>query len=124
MAKCLVKSTSESDRTDLMRWLYSAMSLHPDLASLSVVPEKTRSEINAKTGKLFMRLLLEDCKSETALAVKNEGTQTIAYAFQILGQVAARGLFGDPHVANAMQELAKSMDESKLKELTATTGTK
>jgi hypothetical protein len=37
MAKCLVKSTSEGDKAELMRWMFSSMSLHPDLASMSKI---------------------------------------------------------------------------------------
>jgi hypothetical protein len=119
MAKCLVKSTSDADRTDLVRWMFSSMSLHPDLASMSTISAQARNEIDAKVGKLYARLLFESCKSETAQAVQNEGPQTIQYAFQILGQVAARGLFTDPHVTGAMQALEKNIDQAKLKELMA-----
>jgi hypothetical protein len=124
MAKCLVKSTSDADRADLVRWIYSAMSLHPDLASMSKISAQARDEIDVKVGKLYERLLFESCKSETVQAVQNEGPQTIEYAFQILGQVAARGLFADSHVTGAMQALAKNMDQSKLKELMALAGKK
>jgi len=124
MAKCLVRSTSEADRTELMRWMFAAMSQHPGIASLSSVSDKMRNELNVKTGQLFTRLLATDCKSETTLALKNEGPQTIGSAFEVLGQVAARGLFADPHVVDAMQAVAKAIDESKLKELTASTAAK
>lgn len=119
MAKCLVKATSEADRADLMRWMFSSMSLHPDLASMSKVSAQTRDEVNAKAAKLYSRLLFESCKAETQEAVRNEGPQTIQYAFQILGQVAARGLFTEPHVTDAMQALEKGIDQDKLKELVA-----
>jgi hypothetical protein len=124
MAKCLVKSTSDVDRTDLVRWMYSSMSLHPDLASMSKISAEVRKEIDVKVGKLYTRLLFESCKSETTQAVQNEGPETVQYAFQILGQVAARGLFTDPHVTQAMQALEKNIDQSKLKELVASSGKK
>jgi hypothetical protein len=124
MAKCLVKSTSETDRRDLIRWMYSSMSLHPDLVSMSKVSTDERKDIDIKAAKLYSRLLFESCKSETTQAVENEGPQTVQYAFQILGQVAARGLFTDPHVTEAMQTLEKNIDQTKLKELVALGGKK
>jgi hypothetical protein len=71
-------------------------------------------------GALFQRLLLESCRTETQQAVQNEGPQTIQYAFQILGQVATRGLFTDPHVLEGMKNLTKDVDEAKLKALLTT----
>jgi hypothetical protein len=124
MAKCLVKSTSDADRADLVRWIYSAMSLHPDLASMANISDKERDELNAKAGKLFSRLLFESCRTEFVQALKNEGPTTIRYAFQILGQVATRGMMTDTHVTQSMAGLGKSIDEAKLKELVEEAGRK
>jgi hypothetical protein len=117
MAKCLVKSTSPEDRSLLIRWMFSAMALHPDVASMAAVTKQQRDDIVKNTGALFQRLMLDSCKAETKDAIQNEGPQTIQYAFQILGQVAARGLFTDPHVAATMADLGKSVDQEKFKSL-------
>jgi hypothetical protein len=117
MAKCLVKSASAEDRTLLVKWMFSAMSLHPDLASMSSISTQQRDVLAESAGGLFQRLLLESCRPETQAAVQNEGLQTIQYAFQILGQVAVRGLMTDPHVLEGMKSLGKGLDEEKLKAL-------
>ena len=122
MAKCLVKSTSESDRADLVRWIFAAMTMHPDLASMAKVSAQQREEVTSKATKLFGRLLFESCKSETVEAVRNEGPQTIQYAFEILGQVATRGLMTEPHVGQELQALGKGIDQEKLKQLVALAG--
>ncbi len=116
MAKCLVKSASAEDRTQLVRWMFSAMTLHPDLASMSAVTAKQRDELNQSTAAQFMRLLTESCKAESQQAYQNEGPQTIQYAFSILGGVASRGLFSDPHVAAGMQSMAKGFDEKRIRD--------
>lgn len=118
MAKCLVNSTSPADRTLLVQWIFSVIALHPDLSAMSSVTDKQRVEINKNTGALFQRLLLESCRSQTQQALKNEGQQTIEYAFQVLGQVASRGLFSDPKVLESTKELAKYVDAQKFKVLT------
>ena len=64
-------------------------------------------------------MLLESCRSQTQQALQNEGPQTVQYAFQVLGQVATRGLFTDPHVMGGLKDLTKYVDEDKLKNLTA-----
>ena len=117
MAKCLVKSASPEDRTLLVKWIFSAISLHPDLASMSAISTQQRDALTKSAGALFQRLLLESCQSETQQAVQNEGPQTIQYAFQILGQVATRGLMTDPHVLEGMKSLGKGLDEERLKTL-------
>lgn len=117
MAKCLVKSASPEDRTLLVKWIFSAMSLHPDLASMSSITLQQRDALTKGAGALFQRLLLESCHSETQAAIQNEGPQTIQYAFQILGQVATRGLLTDPHVLEGMKSLDKGLDQEKIKAL-------
>jgi hypothetical protein len=119
MAKCLVASTSPDDRTVLVKWIFSVITLHPDLTAMSSVSAKQRDDLSKKAGELFQRLLLQSCRSQTQQALQNEGPQTIQYAFQVLGQVATRGLFTDPHVMDATKDLAKYVDEEKLKSLTA-----
>jgi hypothetical protein len=118
MARCLVNSASTEDRTVLVKWIFSVITLHPDLTGLSSISPAQRDEISKKAGALFQRLLLETCRSQTQKALQNEGPQTIEYAFNILGQVASRGLFTDPHVVGGLKDLAKYMDEEKLKSLT------
>ena len=117
MAKCLVNSTSTADRTVLVKWIFSVIALHPDLSAMSSISAKQRDDLSRSAGALFQRLLVESCRSETQKALQNEGKQTIQYAFQILGQVATTGLFNDPHVAEGTKDLAKYLDEDKLKTL-------
>ncbi len=117
MAKCLVIATSRQDRTALVKWIFAAVALHPDVAPLATISTQQREAINKAAGALFQHLLTESCKAETQAAIRNEGALTIQYAFQILGQEASRGLFTDPRVAESARDLAKYMDSDKLKAL-------
>lgn len=113
MAKCLVNSTSDADRADLVRWIFSAMAQHPDLASMAAIPPKDRDVLNTKAANLFSRLMFDSCKSQVEQAVHNEGPQTIEYAFQILGEVAMRGIMADPHVTQAVQAITSASVASR-----------
>jgi hypothetical protein len=124
MAKCLVKATSTEDRGIFMRWLFAAMSLHPEVASMAAVSPQQRDDLNKRTGALIQRLLTESCRSETLQAVRYEGPATIQYAFQVFGQAAAGDLFSDPRVAAGMKDLAKYVDQEKLKQLATAGGAK
>lgn len=119
MAKCLVNSTSDADRTDLVRWMYAAMSLNPALSSMANISPVDRDKLTRRAAALFSRLMFESCRPQVVSAVRNEGPGTITYAFQVLGEVAGRGIMMDPHITQAMQALGNSIDKQKLKELLA-----
>ncbi len=117
MAKCLVKSTSEADKNSLVKWMFAAAALHPAVKSIASVSDAQRGELNKSTAKLFERLITESCRAEAQEAVKYEGPSTIDAGFQVLGQVAARGLFADPSVARNMAELGNHMDKQKIQRI-------
>jgi hypothetical protein len=119
MARCMVNSTSPEDRTVFVKWIFSMITLHPDLQAMSTVTVKQREDISKKAAALLDRLLLDSCRSQAQAALQNEGPETIQYAFQVLGQVASRGLLTEPHVLGGAKELAKYVDEDKLKALVA-----
>jgi len=114
LSKCLVRSTGEEDKRALVKWIFSAVALHPDVADIAKVTPTQRDDMTRNTAKLFERLLTESCRTEVRQAVQYEGPQTIGASFQVLGQVAARELFANPAVAAHMAELAKHIDKQKL----------
>ena len=119
LAKCLVRSTTEQDKNDLMKWMFAAFASHPEVKSMASISETQREELNEKTANLMMRLLTESCRSETEQALKYEGQATIEASFQVLGSVAARGLMSHPDVINYMAGLDKYIDAEKLKSVGA-----
>ena len=114
LAKCLVKSTTDADKTYLVKWLFAAAALHPDVKSIASVSDAQRDELNKNAAKLFERLLTESCRSEAQEAVKYEGPSTLESSFNVLGQVAARGRFSHPTVARGTGELTNYVDKQKL----------
>jgi hypothetical protein len=117
LAKCVVRSSSDSDQQAFVVWIFIAMSQHPAIKSYSNVTDAQRDAANRQTGKLMERLLTVDCRKETVAALKYEGASGLEAAFNVLGQVAARGLFSDPKVAEGMAGLASSVDDAKIAEL-------
>ena len=49
--------------------------------------------------------------------MRNEGPGTLQTSFEILGQVAGRGLFTDPAVARSMASFEDYLDKPKLEAL-------
>jgi hypothetical protein len=114
LAKCLVASTSNSDRSLLVRWIFSTAALHPDVSSIAAVTPAQREGTNRATGQLIDRLLTVACSKQTRDALKLEGPQALQSSFQVLGQVAMRSLMENPAVAQGFQGMGKYMDEKKI----------
>ncbi len=117
LGKCLVSSTSDADKALLVKWIFSAIALQKDIAPYTRMPAEVRTDINKQTAGLYMRLLTETCRSQTATAFKYEGQAAIASAFQLLGQVASQGIFSDPSVEAGMGELTQYFDADKLSQV-------
>jgi hypothetical protein len=117
MARCLVRSTSPADRNALVRWLFAAGAMHPEVMAIVSVSDAQRDELNRGMARLLERLLAESCRAETHDAAKYEGSGSFEAAFQVLGQVAGRELFSHPAVAGSMTEVTKYLDKHKLEGL-------
>jgi hypothetical protein len=98
LTKCLVQSSNSADHTVLVRWMFSALSLHPAVQPMSSVTSQQRDEANKQVEALFSRLLTHDCQTQAVNALKYEGTSAVGVSFRVLGQVAARDLMSDPNV--------------------------
>lgn len=114
LGKCLVKSTSRDDQTQLIVWLYTAMGTHPDIRTYSKVDDAQRGSATRRAADLYIRLITVDCRPETVAALKNEGNSSLESAFSLLGQVAMQGLMREPNVAHALSLLAGDFDKSKI----------
>jgi hypothetical protein len=117
LSKCLVEATTLEDRITLVRWIFTAVSAHPAVASMTSASPADVEKSNAKAGALFMRLLTETCLDVSKKAIKYEGPLAIQLSFQVLGQVATTEMFSHPDVAKVMAGLDKHVDAKKLEAL-------
>lgn len=112
MASCLVRSTTEADRTSLVRWMFSLAALHPAVESLAVVSASDRAEVNRSAARLVERLLVESCPAQAKDAFRHEGPAVIGGLFRALGQVASQGLFSDPAIGEGSAAIGRELDRS------------
>jgi hypothetical protein len=117
MAKCLVGKTTEADKTTLVQWIFSAMSASPDVKPMAATTPEQHAAHNRGGAALFQRLILVDCRAETVAALEYEGPASLESSFQMLGQVAMRGLMTDPAVEREMRGFATYFDQEKLRAL-------
>ncbi|HEX7758668.1 MAG TPA: hypothetical protein VF459_04150 [Caulobacteraceae bacterium] len=113
LSKCLVASSSDEDQIAFIRWIFSVMAANPKVAGYANIKPEQRTAFNKDAATLFQRLMLKDCRTETAQAIKYEGGSAIEAAFGTLGQAAMRGLMNDPKVTLELNELQKSTDEAQ-----------
>jgi len=117
MSRCLVDSTSKQDKTQLVRWMFAAISLNPDVKPLVKMTDKDRDRYNKIFADLIMRLLSDSCKTETQAAIQHEGRVAIPSSFRVLGAVAAKGLMSNGSVQTYMSGIQKYIDVEKLKKV-------
>ena len=116
LAKCLVESTTATDKNALVKWMFAMAALHPAVKSIASITEAERTQSSRSTAQLFERLLTESCRTQTRQAVKYEGAAALQTGFEMLGQVAARELFADPNVARGLADLENHIDSQKMKQ--------
>lgn len=114
LAQCLVKSTSQKDRAQLVRWIFLVLARHPALKSVAANDAKALDRADKATAGLMTRLVTESCRSETRKVIEFEGSESLKRSFGALGRVAVKDLFTDPQVRRAMSGFAKYLDKKKL----------
>ncbi len=117
LSRCLVESSTSEDKLTLVKWMFTAMALHPAVKSMAPVTENQRDIANKNVADLLSKLLTETCVVQSRKAIKYEGTFAIQSSFQILGQVAAQELFSNPNVAAGMGGLERHIDSKRIQEV-------
>lgn len=114
LTKCLVEKTSSADKTVLVQWIFAMVAVHPQVASVATVTPERRQQASRDAAVMLQKVLTETCLNETRSAAQYEGRNVFEPAFNQLGQVAARELFGDPAVTKAMGEFGQYVDMSAI----------
>lgn len=119
LSTCFADSTSGKDRKELAKWLFVAISVHPEMHDLSVVTPAIREQADRGVASLVTRLLTVDCLAQTREAASREGGTAVYTAFSSLGQLAMKELMANPDVAASVAGYGKYLDQKKLGSLLA-----
>ena len=87
---------------------------HPDVSNIVDLSEREKNVIDKDLADIFTRLLSVDCVDETKKALKYEGQPVLGKAFQVLGQIAAKGFNEHPNVAKSMTKFFELIDSEKI----------
>ena len=105
LSKCLVRSTSSNDEVTFMKWMFSALALHPAISSLASITPQQRAEFQKNAAALIVRLVTADCRQQALNSVKYEGVNEMETSFSVFGQAAMRDLMTNTSVSEGMSTL-------------------
>ncbi len=111
---CLRDSTSGRDRKDLAKWLFLAMSKHPEIRYLANASAEADEESNVLAGALITRLIADDCPIEISAMVAEHGASSVSLAFEVVGRVAMEELMAHPDVAAVFTGLDRYADQDRI----------
>lgn len=114
LGSCLVDNTTGKDRKELARWIFMAMTVHPDIRELSAASEEQTVQANKNMAALVTRLLTENCVAEVKASIADGGSTNMFNAFKSLGEVAMRELMGNRNVAKSVGDYVQYLDKKKL----------
>ncbi len=114
LSRCLVESSTPQDKSLLVKWMFTSMALHPDIASMANVTQAQRDTANKDAAEMFSRLMTVTCLEQSKKAIQFEGAAAIEQGFNAFGQVAGRELFAHPNVGQALSALQDHIDMKKL----------
>lgn len=114
LGSCLADNTTGKDRKELARWIFVAMSAHPEMRDLSNTTHDAKEHAFQSVGNLFTRLLSVNCAAQARAAIKSEGSTSFQGAFGSLGQLAMQELMSNPDVNASISGFERYVDKKKL----------
>jgi hypothetical protein len=116
LATCFADNTSGKDRKELARWIFLALTAHPEIRDLSSAGEEARTQSNKFVAVLVMRLLTESCVTEVRAVYAKGGSATLSDAFKSLGELAMQELMTNKNVSASITGYLQYIDKKKLED--------
>jgi hypothetical protein len=110
---CLVDALNGKERKNLAKWIFLAMSSHPEMKIYSSASAKDLKENDEYVGKLITRLLVEDCPDEFKKAYAAD-VGAIEQAFRLVGEVAMQELMTNQETSQALINYTKYADLERI----------
>lgn len=118
LASCLADNTSGKDRKELARWVFLAMSVHPEIRQFaSPNAAAAQAASNKAMAETVTRLITVACVAESRAAYQQGGGNAIQTAFQTLGQLAMQEIMTDPTVGATMGAFERHIDHNRFRDV-------
>lgn len=116
LSKCLVASTTEKNKEDLVEWMFLALATYPTMSKYVTISSNDLEFVDRNAAKIFQDLLMTKCNSEIRDVIRYEGTSALESSFGYLGQTATTTLLTDPHVENRIKNFIKYIDAKQFEQ--------
>lgn len=113
--ECLIDNLNGKERKELAKWVFFAMSSHPEIKTYSKATSNDITESDKYFGNLVTRLLTEDCSNEMNAAKVDP--QAMEKAFELVGVVAMQELMTNQEVTAAMANYIKYINQEKINKI-------
>jgi hypothetical protein len=113
LASCVADNTTGKDRKDLAKWVFVAMSAHPEIKPLSKASDAVKESLDKNLANIATKLITQSCRTEAHLAFSTEGEKSFEFAFNALGRLAMQELTTNPAVAASFSNYVKYLDRAK-----------
>ena len=113
LAACVADNTTGKDRKDLAKWVFVAMSAHPEIKPLSKASDAVKESLDKNLATLATKLITESCRAEAHQAFSTEGEKSFEFAFHALGRLAMQELTTNPAVSASFSNYVKYLDRAK-----------
>lgn len=113
LTNCLADNTTGKDRKDMARWVFTGMSAHPEIQTLSKVTQADRDALDRQMAAMFTRLMTESCTAQVKSARNEDGGNALKNSFEIIGKLAMQELMNNPNVNGAFTTFTKYIDQNK-----------
>jgi hypothetical protein len=114
LGRCLADNTTGKDRKDLARWIFIAMSAHPEIGSVAKASVKDGENAQRAAGALFTRLIADQCTKQLNSVMQSEGSDGIKIAFEHLGRMAMQELMAAPEVNASLTGFDRYIDKERI----------
>lgn len=118
LTSCVADNTTGKDRKELAKWIFLAMSAHPEMKAVASINSATAMDDSSRTvAALMTSLLTQMCSAETRAVVNTgQAAEAMGLAFQNLGQLAMQELMADKSVQDSMALFQQYIDQKRLAE--------
>lgn len=113
LSLCMADNTTGKERKALARWVFAAISAHPEMSDLSAVNDAMREDANREMASIVTKLVTQSCPAQAAEA-QAESTKSLASAFEALGKLAMVELMSNPQVAASISGFSRYLDNDKI----------
>ncbi len=108
---CLTDSMTGKERKELAKWIFFALSAHPEMGSFASVSPDARTKQDKVVAALITRLLVSDCATEFR-AANAADPNAVGSAFSLVGEAAMQELMRAPEVEAAISSYGSHVDQS------------